>query len=57
LYSQLQIKAQYRPEEKMITMEKHLAMLVKEDKVDLLEAKKWCNYIKSFISEMKQYRL
>jgi len=55
LYSQLQIKTQDRPEEKMITMEKHLAMLVKADKVDLLEAKKWCNDIKSFISEMKQY--
>ncbi|MHC4394305.1 MAG: type IV pilus twitching motility protein PilT [Planctomycetota bacterium] len=55
LYSQLQIKTQDRPDEKMITMEKHLAMLVHADKVDLLEAKKWCNDIKSFINAMKQY--
>jgi len=39
----------------MITMEKHLAMLVKDGKVDLLEAKKWANNIKSFIDAMKQY--
>ena len=55
LYSQLQTKTQDRVDEKMITMEKHLAMLVKADKVDLLEAKKWANNIKSFIDAMKQY--
>ncbi|GAG35999.1 unnamed protein product, partial [marine sediment metagenome] len=38
LYSQLQTRTRNRPDEKMITMEKHLATLVKEDKVDLLEA-------------------
>ena len=55
LYSQLQTKTQDRVDEKMMTMEKHLAMLVKADKVDLLEAKKWANNIKSFIGAMKQY--
>ena len=55
LYSQLQIKTQDRPDEKMMTLEKHLATLVKADKVDLLEAKKWANDIKSFITAMKQY--
>jgi twitching motility protein PilT len=55
LYSQLQTKTQDRVDEKMMTMEKHLAMLVKADKVDLLEAKKWANNIKSFIDAMKQY--
>ena len=54
LYSQLQTKTQNRPNEKMITMEKHLAMLVKTDKVDLLEAKKWTNNLSSFIDAMKQ---
>ena len=54
LYSQLQTKTQNRPDEKMITMESHLARLVKADKVDLLEAKKWANNLSSFIDAMKQ---
>jgi twitching motility protein PilT len=54
IYSQLQTKTRNKPDEKMITMEKHLAMLVKADKVDLLEAKKWANNITSFIDAMKQ---
>ena len=55
LYSQLQIKTQDRPGEKMITLEKHLAMLVKDNKVDLLEAEKWTNNIKNFVNAMGQY--
>ena len=55
MYSQLQTKTRNRPDEKMMTMEKHLAMLVKDDKVDLLEAKKWVNTIKSFTDAMQQY--
>ncbi len=54
LYSQLQTKTQNRPDEKMITMESHLARLVKADKLDLLEAKKWANNLSSFIDAMKQ---
>ena len=54
LYSQLQTKTKDRPDEKMITMEKHLAMLVKEDKVDLLEAQKWVNNILAFNDIMKR---
>jgi len=54
LYSQLQTKTKNKPDEKMITMEKHLAMLVKEDKVDLLEAKKWANNLTSFTDVMKR---
>ncbi len=54
LYSQLQIKTQNRPDEKMITLEKHLAMLVKQGTIDLLEAKKWVNNVKVFIDAMKQ---
>ena len=55
LYSQLQIKTQDRPGEKMITLEKHLAMLVKDNKVALLEAEKWANNIKNFVNAMGQY--
>lgn len=54
IYSQLQTKTRSKPDEKMITMEKHLAMLVKQDKVDLLEAKKWANNLKSFVDVMQQ---
>ena len=53
LYSQLQTKTKSKPDEKMITMEKHLAMLVKEEKVDLLEAQKWVNNLTSFTDVMK----
>jgi len=54
LYSQLQTKTRDKPDEKMITMEKHLAMLVKQDKVDLLEAKKWANDLKVFTDCMQR---
>jgi len=54
IYSQLQTKTRNKTDEKMITMEKHLAMLVKQDKVDLLEAKKWANNIKTFIDCMQR---
>jgi twitching motility protein PilT len=54
LYSQMQTKTKSGPDEKMITMEKHMAMLVKEDKVDLLEAQKWVNNITAFTDMMKR---
>ena len=54
LYTQLQTKTQNRPNEKMITMERHLARLVKQDKIDLLEAQKWANNITSFTDAMKR---
>ena len=54
LYSQLQTKTKNKPDEKMITMEKHLAMLVKDDKLDLLEAQKWANNLISFVDVMKR---
>jgi twitching motility protein PilT len=54
LYSQMQTKTKAGPDEKMITMEKHMAMLVKEDKVDLLEAQKWVNNIITFTDMMKR---
>jgi twitching motility protein PilT len=55
IYSQLQTKTQNKPDEKMISLEKHLAMLVKDNKIDLLEAKKWANNVKTFTDCMQQY--
>ena len=54
IYSQLQTKTRDRPDEKMITIEKHLSMLVKQDKIDLLEAKKWANNLKTFTDCMQR---
>ncbi len=54
IYSQLQTKTKNKPDEKMITMERHLASLVKADKLDLLEAQKWANNITSFVDAMKR---
>ena len=53
MYSQLQTKTRNRPDEKMITMERRLAQLVKANKVDLLEAQKWANNVGCFIDAMK----
>jgi len=55
IYSQLQTKTREKTDEKMMTMERHLAMLVKNDKIDLLEAKKWANNIKCFTDAMQQF--
>ncbi len=54
IYSQLQTKTRNRPDEIKLTLEKHLAMLVKKDKIDLLEAKKWANDLKSFTDCMQR---
>ncbi|MBN2271798.1 MAG: PilT/PilU family type 4a pilus ATPase [Sedimentisphaerales bacterium] len=54
MYTQLQTKTRNRPDEKMITLEKHLSMLVKQDKVELLEARKWANNLKTFTDAMQQ---
>ena len=54
IYSQLQTKTQDKPDEKMMTLERHLATLVKEDKIDLLEAKKWTNDLKCFVDAMQR---
>ncbi len=54
MYSQLQTKTRNKPDEKMITLEKHLAMLVGQNKIDLLEAKRWANNLKSFVDVVQQ---
>lgn len=52
ILSQLQTKTRNQPDEKMVTMERHLAHLVKTGTVDLLEAKKWANDPKIFNDAM-----
>ena len=54
VYSQLQTKTRDKPDEKMITMEKHLSMLVKDETIDLLEAQKWANDTKAFVDCMQR---
>ena len=54
IYSQLQTKTQNKPDEKMTTLERHLATLVKDEKIDLLEAKKWTNDLKCFLDAMQR---
>lgn len=53
MYSQMQVKTKDQPDERMITMERHLAQLVKRDVLDLLEAQKWANDLKCFQDAMK----
>ena len=53
IYSQMQVKTKNQPDEKMITFERHLAILVKRGIVDLLEAQKWANDLKSFQDALK----
>ncbi len=54
IYTQLQTKTRDRPDEKMITTEKHLTILVKQGRVDQLEARKWANNVKAFVDAMQQ---
>ena len=54
IYSQLQTKTQDRPDEKMITMESHLARLVHVGLIDQAEAQKWAGNIKNFQDAMKR---
>jgi len=53
MYSQMQVKTKDQPDERMITMERHLAVLVKQGAIDLPEAQKWANDLKSFQDAMK----
>ena len=54
IYSQLQIRTRDQVDEKMITMERHLAQLVKAEKIDLLEAQKWTNKLNCFNDAIKR---
>ncbi|MBN1943927.1 MAG: type IV pili twitching motility protein PilT, partial [Phycisphaerae bacterium] len=54
LYSQLQIRTRDVPEERMITMERSLARLVRDEIVTAQEAEKWAEDRSAFLDEMKQ---
>jgi len=52
IYTQLQTKTKNTPDGKMITLEQHLALLVKARQVELKEAQKWANDAKVFADFM-----
>ncbi len=54
IYSQLQTRTKNATDEKMITMEAHLARLIKAEQVDLLEGQKWANNIKCLVDCLKR---
>jgi twitching motility protein PilT len=54
LYSQMQTATRSKPSEKMTTLERHLAKLVKEDKIDMLEAQKWANDLNCLIDAVER---
>jgi twitching motility protein PilT len=53
LYTQLQTRTKDVPEERMTTLERSLAGLVRAGKVTPLEAEKWANNPSAFIEEMQ----
>jgi twitching motility protein PilT len=54
IYSQLQTKTKNKSDENMITLESHLAMLVKSDVIALDEAQNWANNVLAFADAMKE---
>ena len=53
IYSQMQVKTKDIESERMMTLERHLAKLVKKGEIDVLEAQKWANDVNSFLDAMK----
>jgi twitching motility protein PilT len=53
VYTFLQTRTKDVPEERMITLERSLAMLVKQGLASPLEAEKWANHPQTFLDEMK----
>ncbi len=54
IYSQLQSRTRDVPEERMITLERSLAMLVKAGHVSPGEAEKWANHPNAFLDELQR---
>ena len=55
LYSQLQTRTKNIPEERMVTMEKSLAQLVRQGMITPIEAEKWANNPLAFVEEMQNH--
>jgi twitching motility protein PilT len=53
IYSQLQTRTKDTPEERMTTLERSLAVLVRTGKITPLEAEKWANNPQAFLEEMQ----
>jgi twitching motility protein PilT len=54
LYSQMQTRTKDTTEERMTTMERSLAILVRAGKITPLEAEKWVNNPSAFVEEMQR---
>jgi twitching motility protein PilT len=54
VYSFLQTRTKDIPEERMMTLERSLALLVEQGHVTPLEAEKWANHPSVFLDEMKR---
>jgi Tfp pilus assembly pilus retraction ATPase PilT len=54
IYTQMQTKTQNRADQKMMTLERHLAILVRNGSIDRDEAHRWANNVKAFDDEIKQ---
>jgi twitching motility protein PilT len=54
IYSQLQTRTKDIPAERMTTLERSLARLVKAGKVSVMEAEKWANNANAFLEEMQK---
>ncbi|RIK67105.1 MAG: twitching motility protein [Planctomycetota bacterium] len=54
LYSQLQTRTKDVPEERMTTLERSLAVLVRRGVISPLEAEKWANNPQAFMEEMQR---
>lgn len=54
LYTQLQSQTRDVPEQRMMTMERSLATLVKRGLVSPLEAERWANHPSSYLDELKR---
>jgi len=54
VYSQLQTRTKDVPEERMTTLERSLAALVRSGVVTALEAEKWANHLSALIDELQR---
>jgi len=54
IYSQLQSRTRDIPEERMLTLERSLALLVRQKLVTPAEAQKWANHSAAFLDELQR---
>ncbi len=55
IYSMLQTRTKDAPEERMTTLERSLAQLVRRGTITALEAEKWANHPGAFLDEMQRH--